>query len=169
MEFLDESGEETAPGETGEIVCTSLFNYAMPLIRYGVGDVGRASEEITCPCGIEFPLMKVVEGRKDSIVHLPKLRALSPLAIGDCITMFKHVDLIRQYRVIQKRIDYMRFLIEKKESSVTENELEAELLAHLRKTLNIPEADVMIEVEFVDEIPVDDTGKLRKVISEVKS
>jgi len=30
MEFIDENGENVAPGERGEIVCTSLFNYAMP-------------------------------------------------------------------------------------------------------------------------------------------
>jgi acyl-coenzyme A synthetase/AMP-(fatty) acid ligase len=113
--------------------------------------------------------MQVVEGRKDSIIHLPKSRVLSPLAIGDCMTMFKYIDLVRQYRVIQKRLDYIKFFVEKKKSNITEGVLEAEVLAHLRNTLNIPEADVTIEVEFVDEIPVDDTGKLRKVISELKS
>jgi phenylacetate-CoA ligase len=169
MEFLDETGEEVAPGESGEIVCTSLFNYAMPLVRYAVGDVGRASEEDTCPCGIEFPQMKVVEGRKDSIILLPGKRVLSPLAIGDCMTIFTYIDNIRQYRMIQKRVDYVKFLVEKKNSDIREDVIEAELLAHLRRTLNIPESDVTVEVDFVDEIPVDATGKLRKVVSELKS
>jgi len=80
MEFVDDVGEEVAPGETGEIVCTSLFNYAMPLIRYAVGDVGKASEEKTCSCGRTFPLMKIVEGRKDSVIVLPDGRAMSSFA-----------------------------------------------------------------------------------------
>jgi phenylacetate-CoA ligase len=169
MEFLDETGEEVAPGESGEIVCTSLFNYAMPFVRYAVGDVGRASREDGCPCGIEFPQMKVVEGRKDSVVLFPGGKVLSPLAIGDCMTIFAYIDHIRQYRMIQKRVDYVEFLVERRDSDVREDVIEAELLAHLRRTLNIPESDVAIEIEFVDEIPVDATGKLRKVISELKS
>lgn len=32
LQFVDENGEEVAPGESGEIICTSLFNYAMPLL-----------------------------------------------------------------------------------------------------------------------------------------
>ena len=40
LQFLDKSGEEVSAGENGEIICTSLFNYAMPLIRYAIGDVG---------------------------------------------------------------------------------------------------------------------------------
>ena len=168
MEFLDESGEKVAPGESGEIICTSLFNHAMPLLRYAVGDVGRISRKDDCPCGIEFPQMKVVEGRKDSIVVLPGKRALSPLAIGDCMTVFAHIDHIRQYRMIQKKEDHIRFLVELKDSKIGEDIIEAELSSHLRRTLSIPESDVAIEVEFVSEIPVDATGKLRKVISELK-
>ncbi|MHA1632041.1 MAG: phenylacetate--CoA ligase family protein, partial [Candidatus Freyarchaeota archaeon] len=71
MEFVDENGEWVSPGETGEIVCTSLFNHAMPLIRYALEDLGTPSEERDCPCGRTFPLMKVVEGRVNDVVVLP--------------------------------------------------------------------------------------------------
>lgn len=168
MQFVDENGEEVALGERGEIVCTSLFNHAMPFIRYALGDIGKASEDNRCPCGRTFPLVKVIEGRKDSIVILPDGRALSPLAIGDCMTFFKYFDHIYQYRVIQKRIDFFKFLVKKKDRSVEEKVMEAELLAHVRKTLSFPES-IAIETEFVDEIPPDKTGKLRKVVSEIKS
>jgi len=77
VEFLDEEGEEVSAGEKGEIVCTSLFNRAMPFIRYSVGDIGIPSDE-ECPCGITLPLMKVIEGRKDSLLLLPDGRLLSP-------------------------------------------------------------------------------------------
>ena len=42
-----------------------------------------------------------------------------------------------------------------------------ELITHMRKTLGIKESDVAIEVEFVESIPLDKSGKLRKVISEI--
>jgi phenylacetate-CoA ligase len=39
LQFIDEAGEEVAPGERGELVCTSLFNRAMPFLRYKLGDL----------------------------------------------------------------------------------------------------------------------------------
>ncbi len=44
-EFVDEKGEPVAAGEKGEVVFTSLFNFAMPLLRYAIGDVGSPSDE----------------------------------------------------------------------------------------------------------------------------
>ena len=61
MEFLDAKGDEVSAGESGEIVCTSLFNYAMPLIRYKVGDFGVPSDE-ECPCGRMLPLLVGLRG-----------------------------------------------------------------------------------------------------------
>jgi phenylacetate-CoA ligase len=39
------------PGEMGRILVTDLGNYAMPFIRYDIGDVGRFLDS-PCPCGI---------------------------------------------------------------------------------------------------------------------
>src|SRR5665647_1774443 len=47
-EFIHD-GESVAAGEKGEIVYSCLYNYAMPLIRYEVGDVGVPSDEL-CSC-----------------------------------------------------------------------------------------------------------------------
>ena len=47
--------------------------------------------------------------------------------------------------------------------------MEAELLSHFRKTLKLNEAKATIEVDFVDEIPPDKTGKIRKVVSELEA
>src|SRR4030066_461450 len=76
MEFTKE-GETVAPGERGEILCTSLFNETMPLIRYEIGDVGIPIEE-QCSCGRTLPLMKIVEGRKDDFLTSIDGRMISP-------------------------------------------------------------------------------------------
>ena len=168
MQFIDQDGEEVAPGEEGEIVCTSLFNYAMPFIRYAIGDLGVTSETIACPCGRTFPLMKVIGGRKESIVVLPDGRSLSPLAIGDCMCAYKYFTHVFQYRFIQEKIDFFKILLKKKDSGVKDEVMKVELVEHFRKTLKLSEAEATIEVDFMDEIPPDKTGKIRKVVSELE-
>jgi phenylacetate-CoA ligase len=50
------------PGRDGAIVVTDLLNYAMPLIRYRIGDAG-SWEAGTCACGRGLPRLRHVAGR----------------------------------------------------------------------------------------------------------
>lgn len=168
VQFVDENGEEVSPGEKGELVCTSLFNYAMPFIRYAVGDICVAADaDASCKCGRKLPLMKIIEGRKDSLIILPNGRVLTPLAFGWAMEFFKYYFDIDQYRLIQKRVDLFKLLIKVRDGcEIDESVMANELVTHLRSMLNIGE-EVVFEVEFVDSIPLDKSGKLRKVISEI--
>jgi phenylacetate-CoA ligase len=49
-EVLDERGEPVGPGGRGELVLTSLYRKAMPLIRYRTRDVVQLADR-RCPCG----------------------------------------------------------------------------------------------------------------------
>jgi phenylacetate-CoA ligase len=167
MQFVDENCEEVAPGEEGEIVCTSLFNYAMPFLRYALDDVGVPSEESDCPCGVTFPLMKVIEGRKNSLLALPEGRVLAPLAFILAIWIFKYYSCIDLFRIKQKRTDLLIFKLKVKDCSVDKRTIERELISHLRRVLEISEDEVTIEVEFVDDIPLDMNGKFKIVVSEL--
>ena len=62
-QFVDGDGNEVSDGETGEIVHTSLFNFAMPFIKYSAGDMGRASKD-ECACGRVLPLMEIGGGQE---------------------------------------------------------------------------------------------------------
>jgi phenylacetate-CoA ligase len=166
VQFLDDDGNEVSPGERGELVCTSLFNQAMPFIRYAIGDVGVPSAE-KCSCGRTFPMMKLVEGRKDSIVVLPNGRKIPALVFGWMMEFYKYYPNIYQYRIIQKKTNLLRVLIKKKSEKVAETEMREELLRNMQTMLGISEPDVKVEIEFVRDIPLDKSGKLRKVISEV--
>jgi phenylacetate-CoA ligase len=167
IQFVDENGEEVAPGEEGEVICTSLFNFAMPFIRYAIGDVGVLSEEQECACGRTLPLMKLVSGRKDSFILLPDGRVIPPLVIGDGMMYFKYFTHIDQYRVIQKKIDEFKILVKVKEKYTRQENFESEFANYFMNLLKIKEFNVKVEVEIVDEIPIDNTGKLRKVVSEL--
>lgn len=71
VEILDDDGQPiTEPGRMGEVVGTSLLNYAMPLIRYRTGDLAEwdAGE---CPCGRQHRRLARLAGRKRNRVALP--------------------------------------------------------------------------------------------------
>jgi phenylacetate-CoA ligase len=62
LEILREDDTPVPAGETGRVVLTSLHNYAMPLIRYAVGDYA-ALHDGPCPCGRALPLLTKIYGR----------------------------------------------------------------------------------------------------------
>ena len=165
VQFVDENGEEVAPGERGEIVCTSLCNFAMPFIRYALDDVGIPSEKAECPCGISFPLMKLIEGRKTSLLSFSNGRVLAPLALMLAVWTFKYYDLIDLFRIVQTRRDHLVFKLKLKKREVTEEEIRGELSNHIKRELKFDSETVHIDVEFLEDIPLDNTGKFTIVVS----
>jgi phenylacetate-CoA ligase len=65
VDIVGPAGRPAAAGEVGRVVVTGLYNYAMPFIRYAVGDA--ASWAATpCRCGRSLPVIAQVEGRTRS-------------------------------------------------------------------------------------------------------
>jgi phenylacetate-CoA ligase len=62
VEILDDKGAPVKPGGIGQVVVTSFYNYAMPFIRYALGDVATAGPEL-CRCGRTLPVIAEVDGR----------------------------------------------------------------------------------------------------------
>ena len=59
-EIIDDAGRPLPPGETGELVITTIGMEAMPLIRYRTGDYTRILSE-PCPCGSEVLRLDTVK------------------------------------------------------------------------------------------------------------
>ncbi|MEX2129592.1 MAG: hypothetical protein WD871_15315 [Xanthobacteraceae bacterium] len=76
LEVLNSEGEACQPGEIGEIVVTPLFNYAMPLLRYAIGDYAEAGGR--CGCGRGLPLLKRILGRQRNMLVLADGRVYWP-------------------------------------------------------------------------------------------
>jgi phenylacetate-CoA ligase len=62
LEVLDEDGLPCPPGNVGRVVVTDLVNFAMPLIRYELGDYAEAG--VPCDCGRGLPVIARVMGRR---------------------------------------------------------------------------------------------------------
>jgi phenylacetate-CoA ligase len=69
VEVLDDEGRPCAPGETGRVVVTDLHNYAMPLIRYEIGDYAVVGD--ACSCGRSLPVLKSIQGRARNMLLKP--------------------------------------------------------------------------------------------------
>jgi phenylacetate-CoA ligase len=65
VEVLDESGQPCPAGATGRVVATQLHNYAMPLLRYDLGDWAQVGPP--CPCGRGLPVLDRVFGPAPTI------------------------------------------------------------------------------------------------------
>lgn len=65
VDIVGDDGHPVAPGELGRVVVTGLYNYAMPFIRYAIGDVA-AWATAPCPCGRSLPVIAQVAGRTRS-------------------------------------------------------------------------------------------------------
>jgi len=159
IEFLDEDGTAVAPGEGGRVVGTSLFNYVMPLIRYDLGDVAVPIDD-ECPCGVTLPLIRLVEGRGDDFLVATDGRLIPPTVFFPY--PFENMDKIKQFRVIQKRRDKLRIELVPKEEFLDENGFFEKAEKRIKQLFG---EHMQVEFKVLDEIPLDKTGKLRKVIS----
>jgi len=166
-EFLDNDGFPVAADEQGTVTYTSLFNYTMPFIRYSIGDIGVPSND-SCSCGINLPLMKVVLGRKDSFLTLPENKILSPMVFNYAISTFNYYKDIDQYQIHQRKIDNIDINLKMNSFSIPQETMAAEFNNHLKKFLGIPE-NTQLNINFLEEIPVSRTGKLRSVWSDIPS
>lgn len=62
VEIVNEQGGPCGPGETGQVLVTPFYNYAMPLIRYAQADEARIADRNDCV--IRTPALAEVLGKK---------------------------------------------------------------------------------------------------------
>jgi phenylacetate-CoA ligase len=153
-EILLPNGEPAPLGEFGDVVVTGFQNYAMPLIRYRVGDVAAFSGE-TCPCGRGMPVIKKVLGRQDDYVFTRERGFL-----GRLDPVFKGVEHIIESQIVQENLDLIRVLYVAA-PAITPKDLER-LRANMRRRTG---DSISIEFQEVGSIPRTARGKLRAVTS----
>lgn len=72
-----------APGELGKVVITDLYNYAMPFIRYEIGDVA-VRRNGRCPCGRDTMRLEM-HGRVRDCLPGRKGEVITPDQIADLV------------------------------------------------------------------------------------
>ena len=152
------NGEGQDESEPRDIIVTDLHNYGMPLLRYANGDLASAGAR-TCACGRGLPLLASVDGRK-----LDALRTRDGRFVpGEYIVYaFLYATGIKRYQVVQKELDAFEIRI------VRDRDFEPSAIDLVRRELlKVVGDSVSLNFEFVDEIPLTQTGKLRVTVSEL--
>jgi phenylacetate-CoA ligase len=100
-EVLDEAGAPVAPGGRGELVFTSLYRRAMPLIRYRTRDVVQLADR-RCPCG--RTLLAFEGGVLARLDDMKKVRGVIvyPRRIEELVRPFAGVD---EFQIVFRRQD----------------------------------------------------------------
>lgn len=153
IEFLPLPG---MPDQVRRIVCTSLTNPAMPLIRYNIGDIATLSNA-NCPCGRQAPLVEKIDGRIESYIITPDGRYLGRLDF-----LFKDTDAVEEAQLFQDALNHVTVRIVKSPHYTDKHE--KSLMTDLRRYLG---DKIRIDVDYVNEIPREPNGKFRQIISTV--
>ena len=106
LEVLNEAGEPCRPGEVGQVVVTPLMNFAMPMIRYAVGDLAEAGAP--CPCGRGLPVLNRILGRaRDMLVYPGGRRSWALMGSSK----FTGIPVVRQFQIVQHAVDDLELKI----------------------------------------------------------
>ena len=155
MQIVDEQGNEVSPGEEGEVVLTSLFDYTMPLIRYAPGD-RAVLKEGRCSCGRNGMMLERIAGRAVDVFRLANGRVLNGLSIP-----FEdlHQDLVR-FQLVQETPDRVVMKI------VPRNTVNIDLVERVKSVMRHHCGEgITVEIRIVDYIEVPPSGKFRYIVS----
>lgn len=153
-----DSDEPVEEGEVGRIVVTDFTNHAMPLIRYDVGDAATIGE---IKNGILMSFGSLI-GRRTDLIFNTK---------GQFIDLFNSISKdiylnegILQYQFIQKGPKEYTLKLNLRDYSLRAKEENFKEM--IRETLG---QDANVNIDFVQEIPVLNSGKSKVIINEWKS
>jgi phenylacetate-CoA ligase len=155
MEVID-SRSNSVIGKPGELVITDLDNYAMPFIRYQLGDVGTVTNE-KCTCGRGLNLLKHVDGRTQDFIKTLDGNYVSSIFFP---SHFRGLKGIEQYQIIQSDLHKITLKVVKNQFFIGK-ELE-DMICVIKEVIGDA---VSITIEECDYILLTKHGKTRLVIS----
>lgn len=139
-----DSNQPVREDELGRIVVTDLFNQSMPLIRYDTGDLAKPFEIING----RITKIESVEGRRLAVIRNTKAETISSFLINRSLRQFKNII---QFQFSQEGISLYKVKL-----VITDPVDEAEVIGIYQDILG---SNAEIEIEYVDDIPPQRSGK----------
>lgn len=166
MEIVDDDGFLIEDGE-GQILATSLCNYAMPFIRYTTGDIGTILDS-RCVCGRGSLLLKDIVGREKELLITPQGQYVHGAALFNLIFhTLENTDLpniisrVKEFQVIQKEINKLEIIF------ACDEILPDSVLDFIRSVIQNRFIGWDVDFQFVDMIDRSRAGKYKFIINEI--
>ena len=157
--FELENAAKDGDFETGVLLTTGFHNYAMPFIRYEVGDTVTFDNR-PCKCGLHSQVIHEINGRNEDYVLTPEGTRIMRFDY-----LFKDTHEIREAQVVQRELgEIVLRIVQRPEYRQQAMEEFLEKKVH---TLISPSLKVYFE--YVDEIERTKAGKFKAVVSEIRA
>ncbi len=104
VEVLREDGTPAAPGEEGRVIGTALESFAMPILRFDLGDLARRPTDPS-PCRVRFGTIESILGRSTDSIALPDGRVFNSYRI---VHALRKEAGIGRFQVVQEELDRVR-------------------------------------------------------------
>ncbi len=158
VEVIDASGNPTPPGAIGRVVVSDLHNFAMPLIRYEIGDYAEVG--LPSPCGRGLGVLTRILGRSRNMLRLPDGSQVWP---AFSTAMSEALPSLRQAQLIQRSRDRVSAVM------VVARPLTADEEAAARTIVGrAVRQGLAVDLEYVAEIPRSASGKFEEVRCEIQ-
>lgn len=143
---------------SGKILATGFSNYAMPFIRYDVGDSATWSTN-KCKCGRHSDVITSIDGRNEDVIVTPEGASMQLHSY-----FYKGMTEISECQVVQYKLGEMVFRIVRRDNYTKESELD--LIKKVKKYIS---PGILVRFEYVDEIERTESGKLKMVVSHLNT
>lgn len=144
--------EPVGVGQSGLVVTTDLNNFAMPRLRYLLGDTATLSAESSCLCGVTLPMIQSLDGREDAIFQLPD----GKLVHGNFANQLsRKYQSILQFQLIQTQLTHAELRL------VLREHHDPQEIAAFRSDVAALLPGVSVTVAAVQEITPSPSGKIR--------
>jgi phenylacetate-CoA ligase len=159
IEVLDDDGAAVPAGEEGNVVVTSLSNYAMPLLRYWIGDRGALLDGET-PRGSSAQVLKHVSGRNVDMFRTQEQKLID----GEFFTHLLYFrPWVAKFQVVQRSLDEVLFKVVKTNQEPPRCDLD-EIISKARAVMG---PACRVAFEFLAHLPAHPSGKYRYTICEL--
>ncbi len=168
-EIIDpDTGEVLPPGETGELVFTTLTKEAFPVIRYRTRDITRLITE-PCTCGRTLYRMEKIMGRSDDMLIIRGVNVF-PSQIEHVLMSIEGVE--PHYQIIidkEGALDVMEVQVEVSEDIFSDEikvleKLSKRIEQELKETLSVSCRVKLVEPRSIQR----SEGKAKRVIDKRK-
>lgn len=150
-----ESNESIEAFGGSRLLISSLTNYAMPLLRFDIGDRAELDRG-KCPCGRQSPYLRNIHGREADFIILANGKRISPYLLTMTI---EAQPAIQKYQIVQKSPSELAIEFVAR-TDVDSHSISEPLTDKLR---NLLDDDIRITFNKVDQIHRSKSGKFQIV------